>query len=63
MFFLSLVAAMYVGGIISTIGFVLAGMTQQNNLRGATLFTYLYAFTCCVAWPVTIYEQIVYKDE
>jgi hypothetical protein len=59
----TLMFALYTGGIIATIGFMFAGMRQDNNIKGAGLFTYLYAFTCCVAWPWTIIEQIRGKEE
>lgn len=61
--FLNLLIAMYVGGIISTIGFMFAGMTQDNNLKETTVFGYVYAFTACVTWPFTILQQMTTKDD
>jgi hypothetical protein len=60
---LLLMFALYCGGIIAAAGFMFAGMSKDNNLKGAGLFTYFYAFTCCVAWPLTIIQQITTKDE
>lgn len=51
------------GGIIASIGFMLAGMTKDNNLKSAGFFTYFYAATCCVAWPLTILQQMTTRDE
>lgn len=60
---LILFLALYVGGIIATIGFMLAGMTKDNNLNQVNAFGWIYAFTACVAWPFTILQQMTTNDE
>lgn len=60
---LILIFAWYTGGIIATLGFMLAGMTHDNNLKDANAFMYLYALACCAAWPLTIIQQITTQDD
>lgn len=58
---LLILTAIWLGGTISSIGYMLAGMTLDNQPR--TWFDYFHGVFACLFWPFTILQMMTTNEK